>query len=238
MSTILEALRRAERERQRGSVPSVHDPAPVLAGPMAGSSPVRAPRWFWMLALLAIVLALVVALGWWRVPREVAVASSATSTVPAPVVPAPRALAPPAAASPAAPAPAVKASEQPSGRAAAGVAPAPAPGRATRDASPPPAAPRQTPAPKAANPPEPAQATGKGPIFAPADLPAALRADLPRLHLAGITWSANAKLRMAIVNGQVLHEGESAAPGLVLERIEAARTVWVFRGYRIALASQ
>ena len=43
--------------------------------------------------------------------------------------------------------------------------------------------------------------------------------------------------RMVIVNGQVLHEGDQAAPGLVLERIEPGRTVWAFRGYRYALPS-
>ncbi|RZJ59068.1 MAG: hypothetical protein EON49_12515, partial [Acidovorax sp.] len=42
----------------------------------------------------------------------------------------------------------------------------------------------------------------------------------------------------AIVNGQVLHEGDLAAPGLVLERVEPGRTVWTFRGYRYGIASQ
>ena len=93
----------------------------------------------------------------------------------------------------------------------------------------------QQPAAKAA--PVPAKVQVSGPVFAPADLPASVRADLPRLHLAGITYSANAKLRMAIVNGQVLHEGESAIAGLVLERVEPGRTIWAFRGYRIALTS-
>jgi general secretion pathway protein B len=43
---------------------------------------------------------------------------------------------------------------------------------------------------------------------------------------------------MAIVNGQVLQEGDQAAPGLVLERVEPGRTVWNFRGYRYGVASQ
>ena len=97
-------------------------------------------------------------------------------------------------------------------------------------------APAQKPAAKAT--PAPAKTQASGPVFAPADLPASVRAELPRLHLAGITYSTNAKLRMAIVNGQVLHEGESAIPGLVLERVEPGRTIWAFRGYRVALTSE
>ncbi len=39
---------------------------------------------------------------------------------------------------------------------------------------------------------------------------------------------------MAIVNGQVLHEGDSPAQGVVLEGIGPERLVWKFRGYRVA----
>jgi len=65
-----------------------------------------------------------------------------------------------------------------------------------------------------------------------------VREQLPTLQLAGVTYSTNPLYRMVIVNGQVLHEGDQAAPGLVLERIEPKRTVWAFRGYRYALPSQ
>ena len=75
-------------------------------------------------------------------------------------------------------------------------------------------------------------------MFAQADLPPAVREQLPTLQLAGVTYSANPLYRMVIVNGQVLHEGDQAAPGLVLERIEPGRTVWAFRGYRYALPAQ
>ena len=52
-----------------------------------------------------------------------------------------------------------------------------------------------------------------------------MREQLPTLQLAGVTYSSNPVYRMVIVNGQVLHEGDTAAPGLVLERIEPARIV-------------
>ena len=80
-----------------------------------------------------------------------------------------------------------------------------------------------------------ATAPATGTVFAMADLPDAVRAQLPALKISGITYSRNAVSRMAIVNGQVLHEGNPAAPGLLLERIEPGRTVWSFQGYRYGL---
>ena len=56
-----------------------------------------------------------------------------------------------------------------------------------------------------------------------------------KIRLQRVGATNQPKYRMVIVNGQVLHEGDSAGPGLVLERIENARTIWAFRGYRYAL---
>lgn len=75
-------------------------------------------------------------------------------------------------------------------------------------------------------------------MFAQADLPEAIRSQLPVLKISGATYSNNPAHRMAIVNGQVLLEGDQAGPGLVLERVEQSRTVWSFRGYRYAVGSQ
>ena len=77
-----------------------------------------------------------------------------------------------------------------------------------------------------------------GTVFAQADLPEAVRAQLPSLKISGVTYSSNPVYRMAIVNGQVLHEGDPAGPGLLLEKIEPGRTIWSFKGYRYGLASQ
>jgi len=75
-------------------------------------------------------------------------------------------------------------------------------------------------------------------VFALVDLPVAVRGQLPRLQLAGLTYSSNPAHRMVIVNGEVLHEGDTAAPELVLERIEANRTVWRFKEWRYAMPMQ
>ena len=84
----------------------------------------------------------------------------------------------------------------------------------------------------------PAPTTATGTVFAQGDLPEAVRAQLPSLKISGVTYSANPAYRMAIVNGQVLHEGDPAGPGLLLEKIEPGRTIWSFKGYRYGLASQ
>jgi len=111
-------------------------------------------------------------------------------------------------------------------------------------AEPPPPRSRAEPArdPAPARAPEPVapapSTTATGTVFAQADLPEAVRAQLPSLKISGVTYSGNPAYRMAIVNGQVLHEGDPAGPGLLLERIEPGRTIWSFKGYRYGLASQ
>ena len=250
MSYILDALRRAQAERGRGGVPGLHTPA------VAASSAAEVPqssggnRLVWLIAAGAAAIALVLA--WLQfspkasapapTPPPAVVASAvvqpeiAPVPVPAPVpapIPTPAPVAPPEPAPvvidvtppppPPPPAPPVVPQAKP-----AAVAPAP-------KTAPPVAA---APAPQV-NPAAPDNAkvatAPSTPVYAVGELPAAVREQLPALQLAGITYSSNSKYRMVIVNGQVLHEGESAGPGLVLERIESARTIWAFRGYRFAL---
>lgn len=153
------------------------------------------------------------------------------AAAPAPVAAAPTSPAPRATPQPVREKPAV-----PAGRAAA-----PEPARPRTAEAPAERAPAP-PAPSAARPQEPAPAaapsTPTGTVFAQSDLPDAVRAQLPVLKISGASYSTNATYRMAIVNGQVLHEGDLAAPGLMLEKIEPGRTIWSFKGYRYGLASQ
>lgn len=67
------------------------------------------------------------------------------------------------------------------------------------------------------------------------EMPAAIHAQLPALTISGITMSSNPLYRMVIINGQVLHEGDSAAPGVVVTAIRARTAVLHFRGYRTTL---
>ena len=258
MSYILDALRRAQAERGRGAVPGLH--TPVLPAP--GTSPPGPPRAAipgWLAVTMAATVAVLAAgAAWWAlqppavpvhqgagpvpvpgpgpVPREVEVATTPLpSSTPAPP---PGAVPEPALAVPMAPGPAARTSAQGVVPRAAGTAPQrgmppppdrkPAQAPPAASASPPPSAP----------PPHGAVAAPTGTIFAPADLPDAVRAQLPVLQISGATYSSNPEYRMAIVNGQVLHEGDPAAPGLLLEKIEPGRTVWSFQGYRYGLASR
>ena len=265
MSYILDALRRAEAERGRGAVPGIHTPAVPVPGavPVAGRS-VISP----VLVAVAVVAVAAVAAGgtWWVLQRPVpagavvVAAAPATPAAVAPSMPAVASTAPPAAvASPepaSAVAPAVTPPPAPAPRAAAPQRerPAPSPSVAPRSPAADPERPRPAapaprertsaaPAPRAAdvalaNPAPAASPAATGTVFAQADLPEAVRAQLPSLKISGVTYSSNPVYRMAIVNGQVLHEGDPAGPGLLLEKIEPGRTIWSFKGYRYGLASQ
>lgn len=66
-----------------------------------------------------------------------------------------------------------------------------------------------------------------------AALSADQRRDLPPLTVGGSIWSDSAAQRFVIINGQVVHEGESAAPGVTVERIGPRAAVLRWRELRI-----
>jgi len=208
MSYILDALQRAQAERSRGSVPRLDTPT-FRAGDFASTSP-SGPRAsaLWLLVaggLLAAVLS-----GMWFLKGSQPVEQAAvTSLLPEPVMHV-QEKAPPQPTPetpPEPPAPIVESSPQ------------------QKETPKPPAPPKKEAAPKPVPP----------PIRALADLPPAVRNQLPNLQLAGLTYSSNPQHRMVIVNGQVLHEGDTAAPDVILERIEAGQTIWRFQEWRYAV---
>jgi general secretion pathway protein B len=275
MSMILDALRRAEADRQRGAVPGLHAPSPTLAGP-APVGPQR-PGAAQALAGAGLSLALLVVAGWWWLGRAappagpgaavqppvaavdtgpvsapaaapaVAVAAPTgwprvVSALPAPPMPAAetgKAAADDWAAEPAdggtTPPPALRPSQSLAGTAAStDPAPASPPTRAV------PPTPAPTPAPGA---PAALPGVGTGPAPAPtttaarrlADLPPAERSALPPLVLGGSVWSDNRSSRFVVLDGQVLREGDTIAPGLVLERLAPRAALLRWRGTAIEL---
>ncbi|MBA4176342.1 MAG: hypothetical protein C0505_07245 [Leptothrix sp. (in: Bacteria)] len=198
MSYILDALRRSQAERERGQVPGLDArPAAVAAVPVGAA----VPRWPWV-ALAAAAVA-VLALAWSLWPG---------TAPPAPAAPTPEgvAVAPrsgvPEVASPAATARPVLPV----------VVSAPVPPVA-------PVAPPPDAAPVAVAKPAPPAALAATPLSA---LTPAQRREWPTLVLGGSIWSDSALSRFVIVNGQVVREGEPAAPGVVVDRI-GTKVVWL-----------
>ncbi len=257
MSYILDALRKADAERQRGAVPGLHDQAAAAGGAAAsGAGPGRGRRMPLIIGLpvaAALVGVLWVYRGLWpgfAVPpaqereRQAAPvqppAAEQNVQSPAPAagltvspVPAPLAATPAPGASPApvpAPAPALAPAPAPApaGLAAPSVVPLPTPQPST------------PPAPKPA---PPGTATVTPPPAAPApqtlprlaDLPEAQRRELPPLVVSGAVQSPDPASRMLILDGQVLREGDAVSAGLVLERIGLRAAVLSLRGLRFEL---
>jgi general secretion pathway protein B len=272
MSYILDALRRADAERERGGVPGLHaQPFPPTRDERA--APRGGGPWRWIALGLAAGLALPLALWWLSSGDEPAplptapTAPLATTPAPAPApppAPATLAAAPPAvaepmaptspaprpAATPPSPPPTAAAAAAPRQRAAPertaqrtaeradpGDEPAPRPAARPR----PPAAAERTAtarAPAAASPAASAPAAQPPAAAEPArlpslaELPEPVRRQLPTLQIGGSMYSEAPANRMLIVNGQLLHEGSTVAPGLVLEQIRLKSAVFSFQGQR------
>lgn len=214
MSYILDALKRADTERERGKVPGLHSQAgtsPRHDAPLA-ATPGRTPWPVRSIAGTAVLLLVAAPLVWWFWPAD---------SAPAPVAIGETQL---ATAPPSEPTP--------------GPTPAPAPAPAPAALVPP--APILSPEPQVVPAPTPAVATTaptvkpvQSPTPAPrrfADLPAEQRAQLPPLSVSGASYSANPAHRLLIVNGVVTQEGQEIAPGLTLERIGLREAVLNHQG--------
>lgn len=248
MSYILDALRKADAERERDPARGIH------AQPLAGvPAPERRGRGLPLAAGAAAGLLLVGAFVYLSRPApatSVALApvnasaapkGAPPATVPA-VVPVANAVLPPA------PPPAPRPTPRAEARTVATASAQPAPALAV--AKVPMAAPAGQPAagapsavPTGAMAPA---AAGSGAVLkaspaaadrvlALSELPADVRGALPKLAISGGVHSDNAAQRMLIVGGQVLREGSEVAPGVMLEQIRARSAVLRFRDHRFSI---
>jgi len=233
MSYILEALRRAEadRERERGQVPGLHT-QPLPVNEAAPSAPGR--RWLpWTGGGLLLLAG--VGVGTWLAgaPHEAAPplppAPAAITAPPAELAPAPVTVSPPLA-------PPVVGDPQrlpPTGAASPYLPPMPPPG--TVAVTPPPR-PAATPTPVVASPARPGPAAAPGGSEAPvprlSELPEGLRRELPSLAIGGSVYSDDPASRLVIVNGEVQHEGAKLGADLVLEQIRPRELLLRFKGQR------
>jgi general secretion pathway protein B len=232
MSYILEALRKADAERERGAVPDLHA---QLLPPGTAEVQAEAPRtsllpWLAVGALLAIVAGGV----WYSIGRDepvaVAVAPSAlpvaagaaAQTAASAVVSGASAASAPSTSKPVAAAPPKPAAKKAAPRRAP---PAPAARVAAERAEP---APKAAPARAAAPPPKPDPSAARVPSLG--ELPGELRQQVPPLVIGGSVYSPQASARMVIVNGQVFQEGGLLAPELKLEQVRQKTAVFSIRG--------
>jgi general secretion pathway protein B len=64
-----------------------------------------------------------------------------------------------------------------------------------------------------------------------AELPAQIRAGLPKLLVSGHVWSEEPSLRLLSVDDRLLREGGEAAPGVSIQEITPAGAILVFKGW-------
>lgn len=247
MSYILDALKKADAERERGTVPGLHSQHMGQEDEDDDDAPARTlSPLVWVGA--GVGLCVIALLSWKLLSRETppevmsspqAAPDVATATAPSmqPAVP------------PAQPAQPTQPTQ---------------PARMKRDQVPPPvsppmeralAQPHNAPPPLArearqaavAPPPAPAvmpraapNTTGSGPA-APAriptlsELPDDVRRDIPQLVIGGAMYSETPSSRMLIINSQVFHEGDQPYQGLVLEEIRLKSAVFKYRSYRYSV---
>ena len=245
MSYILDALKKAQAERQLGSAPTLHA-VPVGAALRDASAARRRPAWRVPAAVvLALILMLMLPVLAWRMR-----APSAKPAVPLAAAPA---------SMPAQPvAPAVL----PAAPLAAVVAPAvmPAPPLAVMPASVPVLVPATKPAVSLAiHASEHVAAPVSAPVSVPValapsvaavsvataaaapeeeklpslrELPEAIQRAVPPLAFGGYMYSKNPGDRLLLIDKTLRHEGEEVAPGLVLEKLLPKAAVMNYKGYR------
>jgi general secretion pathway protein B len=213
MSYILEALKKAQAERQLGNAPTLHAPTLQASGPASVTARFSKPLLLSVVAMAAVIGVLLVLVA--RTPEP---ASAPVAATPAQPAPAPVAAAAPASAAPT-PLPAPVAELPPS---VANLARASAPASAAQPAVA--AAPVPVPAKPAAAPEEP--------VVNLRELPEPIQRSIPPVTVGGYIYSKNPADRLLLVDKILRHEGEEVAPGLLLEKLQPKEAVFNFKGYR------
>jgi general secretion pathway protein B len=216
MSYILDALRRADAERERGEIPGLQSQQHTLVP--EDEAPARSRAMVW--AVVALSLALLAAVAWNFLggdpPKQVAQDTAAPTALPVPTTL-------PVLAAPATMPPVSVATTAPTAL--------PAPAASARVARRPPPATASAAAPR-----QPASTSSRlvpeSRIYAQADLPDEIRREIPKLSIGGASYSGDAASRMVIINGQVFHEGDKIANGLVLEKIKLKSAVLAYKSWR------
>lgn len=253
MSLILDALEQAEHERQAQQALEPGGTLPALAAARHSGAPSARFGWLWWAAGGA-ACALAGLLAWQRwgtaTPTPMAQQTQpGTARLPAlpgaaPTLPATALFAPQppvlarAATAAGAATPAAQPAVGPTPAPSAETASVPAPVQTNAPATSPVAATAATSAaiaPTALPPPPATAAAPAPPLPLASELPPQARARLPNLTITGHTYSDNPTLRTLMIDGRMLVEGQTLAPGLRLERIERHQAVFNQGGTRFGV---
>lgn len=214
MSYILEALKKAQAERELGSAPTIHA-APLHAAPVRSAAD-RKPL---LIGLGAG--ALIAGVAAFAMLRQSAPPQPQPKVVAAAPAPQPRVIAAP-------PAPVVEAPPAPKPQVAVARPPVPKPQPKPERVEPPP---QPEPVPVAA--PAPAPDEDSAPPLS--QLPEAIQREVPKIAVGGYIYSANPADRLLLIDKVLRREGEEVAPGLVLEKLLPKAALMNYRGYRYRL---
>ena len=216
MSYILDALRKSDQLRQRGT-------PPTLLTTQAAAVEAKRPGWLLYGLLAAVLLGVGVAIGWlqpWQQIPVTPVAAPVAPKSPEPArQPAPQPSLPEALISmePVAP------PQQPQHVEPVAVAPI-----AKQDVETPP----QAAATIAVPAPVPAQAVQEVVAVTVAELPHAIQQEIPAMQVSLHAYSAKPKGSLVSINNQLLRDGDVLAPGLKLEQITPDGMIFSYKGYR------
>lgn len=233
MSYILDALKRADAERERGAVPGLHAHQEKRSR-HAGETP---PHGFWKPAITVLLAlpVLALALWFWRYPEGAVPHSPIQQSAPTPLAPPPPLVTTasvPLEAIPLPPRPSVRAvtapvvpTNPPMARASSVAVTVPDPVarpalRAPRETAPTTELPSVT------------KASVPGETLKFSELPENLRQQIPPLNISGVVYAEATKEWILLVNDRLVTRGTSVTPDLRLEDVDASRAIFSFRGRR------
>lgn len=225
MSYVMEALKKAQAQREQSAVPGIHSvQVPYVAVPGKARTNLRPLPW-----AIAVLLGVMVLLLAWRMAQPTpvkldsvpAVAQAApvqvapvSVSVPKPVLTPSFTLAPESLSEGEVPVPASTKAE--------GAAAKKKERALSKEA-------KKELADKAIE--KSTKAAEASRVYVVSELPEAIRRELPTLVISGGAYSSNPAQRLIIVNDQVFTEGSQPVPAVVVQRIEPAAAVLSFRGY-------
>lgn len=247
MSYILDALKRAEAERNAGSRPSIHTQPAFMPAPQSAPSPWRSP-WPW--TACAGTLALAATVAWWLFthdqPVHTAPATTQASQAVAENTPAPAPASPSTAASATPPSPAQAAMplapaenvarEEAKEQVRVLSRPAADAGRKAGKTERKRVIDEGAKTAKKEGRSEDDEHAGRTSPEVPAttlqDLPDNVRGQIPAYTVGGYLYSGTAADRSVLINNRLMREGGEIAPGLRIERMMPNGMVLNYKGYR------